>query len=273
MEYSGNLRKMKVSLDNQGLVEYKMLLYNNLEPGFEVPLNQWVGKPISLSFDTRINCVVTGKTIRKTYGEGMCWDAFKESPLAVPSIISPELSQAHLGIGLRDLEWEIEHHVKPHYVYLSLTSGIKVGVTRTTQIPIRWIDQGAIQAIILAETPYRQAAGLIEVALKEFLADKTNWRKMLTNSIDSGESLIETKKWAKEKIPDDLKQYVSNDDTLTSINYPVLQYPDKVRSLKLDKNQLISKVLVGIKGQYLLFHDDTVINVRSHSGYHIKLSM
>jgi hypothetical protein len=31
--------------------------------------------------------------------------------------------------------------------------------SRETQIPTRWIDQGANQALILAETPYRQLAG------------------------------------------------------------------------------------------------------------------
>ena len=273
MIYEGNLRRMRTNLNKDGLVEYKMVMYDNLEPLHEISLNEWVGKPIRLSFDGRINCVVTGKHINKTYGEGMCWDAFKDSPLAVPSIIRPELSQAHLGIGLRDLEWEIEHHVKPHYVYLSKTSGIKVGVTRTTQKPYRWIDQGAVEAIILAETPYRQAAGLIEVALKGYLADKTNWRKMLTNQITAERTLLETKNLVKDKFPEDLLQYFSDDDSLTTINYPVIKYPEKVRSFKLDKQPETYKILNGIKGQYLLFDDNTVINIRSHSGYRVKLEL
>jgi len=270
MIFEGNLRKMRTSLNPQGIAEYKMLLYDNLSTKHEVPLNQWVGKPIRMQFAGQINCVVTGKQIRKTYGEGMSWDAFKESPLAVPSIINPELSQAHLGIGLRNLEWEIEHHVKPHYVYLSRTSGIKVGVTRTTQIPYRWIDQGAVEAVILAETPYRQAAGLIEVSLKNYLADKTNWRRMLTNTVNFERSLMETKELVRDKIPEDLQQYISTDDTLTEIGYPVTNYPEKVRSLKFDKEPEIQKTLMGIKGQYLIFDDNSVINIRSHSGYKVS---
>lgn len=272
MEYSGNIRKMRASLDENGNVHYRMVLYDNTEPGVEVSLNELIGEEIEIRFEDQINCVVTGKKIRKAYGEGMSWDAFKDSPYAVESIIRPELSQAHLGIGLRDLEWEIKNHVTPHITYLSLTSGIKVGVTRKTQIPTRWIDQGAVEAIVLAETPYRQAAGLIEVALKGFVADKTNWRNMLKNVFTHSEGLVEAKKSVLDKIPEELKEFISPDDTITKINFPVISYPEKVKSLKLDKEALIVKRLMGIKGQYLLFDDDTVINIRSHSGYKITIN-
>jgi len=273
MEYSGNIRKMRSSLDESGNVHYRMVLNDNTEPSEEVSMNEWVGKEISIRFEEQINCVVTGKRIRKAYGEGMSWDAFKESPYAVESIIRPELSQAHLGIGLRDLEWEIKNHVTPHITYLSLTSGIKVGVTRKTQVPTRWIDQGAVEAIILAETPYRQAAGLIEVALKGYMADKTNWRNMLKNVFTNSEGLVAAKESILDKIPEELREFISTDDSITNINFPVIAYPEKIKSLKLDKEALIEKRLMGIKGQYLLFDDDTVINIRSHSGYKITLSL
>ena len=181
MIYTGNIRKMRSKLEEQ--VQYELPLYDLLEQGELVPMNQLIGQDISIRFEHVINCVVTGKKIRKPYGEGMSYDAFMSSPMATPSIIRPELSRIHEGIALRDEEWERKHHLTPHYVYLSKTSGLKVGVTRATQIPTRWIDQGAAEAVILAETPYRGAAGMIEVALKDYIADKTNWRKMLTNDI------------------------------------------------------------------------------------------
>lgn len=264
---------MKTGLDQEGLAQYEVMLYDVLEPALTVPLNQYVGQKIKISFQNQIHCVVTGKTINKTYGEGMCWEAFSTSPMAVPSIINPELSQAHLGIGLRDLAWEIKHHVKPHYVYLSLTSGIKVGVTRKTQVPYRWIDQGATQAVVLAETPYRQAAGLIEVELKKYMADKTNWRNMLKNVVTASRSLTESKALVRDKVPGDLQTYLVDDNAITNIKYPVVQYPQKVRSVKLDKLPVIEQKLIGIKGQYLLFEDQSVINIRSHAGYRIKLEI
>jgi hypothetical protein len=269
MKATGNIRKMRAKLGD--VVQYTLPLYDVLEENESVPMNGLVGKTVSIRHTGTINCVVTGKRINKAYGEGMSYDAFRSSPLAVESIIRPELCQAHRGIALRDLEWEVERHVKPHYVYLSLTSGIKVGVTRKTQIPTRWIDQGAVKALLLAETPYRQASGLIEVALKAYIADKTNWRNMLKNVFTHTTSLEQEKLRLKELIPDELKQYGSEDDTVTSINYPVLHYPEKVTSLKLDKVPEIEKQLIGIKGQYLIFDDSTVMNLRSHAGYQIIL--
>ncbi|MFT4987160.1 MAG: hypothetical protein ACI8U0_002807, partial [Flavobacteriales bacterium] len=267
MEYTGNIRKMKSSLEDK--VQYTLPLYDVLNPGVEVDMNAFIGKEIQLRFHDQINCVVTGKKINKTYGDGMSYDAFMKSPMAVPSIIRPELSRIHEGIALRDKEWEERNHLTPHVTYLSLTSEIKVGVTRQTQIPTRWIDQGAVQAIVLAETPYRQAAGLVEVALKEHVADKTNWRKMLTNTIEDNTPLEEKKYELIEMLPSDLQQWVSDDDEILEIEYPVLQYPEKVKSIKFDKAPLIEKKLLGIKGQYLLFEDDLVMNMRSQTGYKI----
>jgi hypothetical protein len=264
---------MRSELDADGNVDYRMILFDVLEPHAEIELNQFVGKEIAIKFEDQINCVVTGRKIKKAFGEGMSWEAFKNSPYAVESIIRPELSQAHLGIGLRDLEWEIEHHVTPHCTYLSLTSGIKVGVTRKTQVPTRWIDQGAVGAILLAETPYRQAAGLIEVALKDHIADKTNWRNMLKNVFTNDIGLLETKKQMAQLVPEELREFISPNDQITEIKYPVIEYPDKVKSLKLEKEGIIEKKLLGIKGQYLLFENDFVINIRSHSGYRISIEV
>jgi hypothetical protein len=268
MIYTGNIRKMRSKLEDE--VKYELPLYNVLDPGKLVSMNKLIGQDISIRFDHVINCVVTGKKIKKAYGEGMSYDAFMSSPMASPSIIRPELSRIHEGIALRDEEWEKKHHLTPHYVYLSKTSGLKVGVTRATQIPTRWIDQGAVEAVIIAETPHRGAAGMIEVALKDYIADKTNWRKMLTNEISS-ESLLDKREELIELIPEEYEDFIEYDGEITKINFPVNQYPTKVKSLKLDKTPIIEKKLVGIKGQYLIFHDETVINLRSHSGYHVTL--
>jgi len=269
-EFIGNIRKMWSEYKSP--INYTLPLYNNLEKGEYLDVNSLIGKDISIEFDGMINCVVTGRKVKKTYGEGMCFDAFRKSPLAVESIIRPELSQAHLGIALRDLEWEKKHDIQPHLVYLSLTSNVKVGVTRKTQMPYRWIDQGAVQALILAETPYRQAAGLLEVSLKEHVSDRTNWRKMLANEYDVSVNLLNEAKSLGKLVPEELKKFLIKDTEVVNLNFPVLQYPKKITSLKLDKSPLIQKKLVGIKGQYFLFDDDTVLNIRSHTGYKVYLN-
>ena len=201
----------------------------------------------------------------------MSYDAFKQSPLAVESIIRPELSKIHEGIALRDYDWEMKHHMQPHIVYLSKTAGNKVGVTRNTQIPTRWIDQGAVEALIIARTPYRQAAGLIEISLKNYISDKTNWRKMLVNDLNE-ESLLEKRDELFLKVDNDLKKYLVLDEIIQTINFPVIKYPTKVQSLSLDKNPYIEEKLIGIKGQYLIFENETVLNVRRHAGYLIEFS-
>jgi hypothetical protein len=270
MEIEGNLRKMWTRLEN--VVQYTLPLRDVLEEGTLIPLNELIGSTIKLEFLGHYNSVLSGKKMKKPFGEGLTYNEFMESPIASPSIIRPELSRIHEGIALRDFEWEMEHHMQPHIVYLSLTNGVKVGVTRDTQIPTRWIDQGAVQAIILAVTPFRGAAGWIEVALKEYVADKTNWQRMLKNEVKENVDLVMEKQQLVDRLSSDLAQYVSTNDEITNIKYPVLEYPAKVKSLKLDKVPVIEKRLNGIKGQYLIFDDETVINIRSHSGCRIRFS-
>ena len=165
-----------------------------LNPMEVMPAGDWVGQHVKLEFDGDIHCVATGKRIKKTYGEGLSYDAFLKSPLACPSIIRPELSRIHEGIALRDEAWERANHLQPHVVYISQTSHLKVGVTRATNVPSRWVDQGAVGAIVLANTPYRQLAGEIEVALKEVMSDRTQWRAMLKEVALDEEALVEAKR-------------------------------------------------------------------------------
>ena len=267
MIFSGNIRKMRTSLNEK--VEYVLPLYNNLQENHFISMNQFIGSSINISFKGLINCVVTGRKIYKTYGEGMCYDAWKNSPMAVESIIRPELSRIHEGIALRDEKWERENHLQPHYVYLTKTGGIKVGVTRATNLPYRWIDQGAVEGLVIAETPYRQAAGLIEIALKQFISDKTNWRKMLTNDLVD-DLLEDVRDQLVDKIPSEFKEYIVKKEKI-EIPFPVIEYPQKVTSMKLDKISEIEMKLMGIKGQYLIFEEGKVINLRSHTGYYINL--
>ena len=148
---------------------------------------------------------------------------------------------------------------------------MKVGVTRDQQIPTRWIDQGAWQAIRLAEVPYRQLAGEIEVHLKDYLSDKTNWQQMLKN-VRAEEDLLQRKDEIAALLPEAFYDYISDNDEITTIEYPVLAYPEKVKSINLDKTPEVSGKLMGIKGQYLMFEGGAVINIRKHTSYLVELS-
>lgn len=236
----------------------------------ELCLNDYISQDISFQFLNEILCTSCGRKTSKSFFQGFCYPCFKNAPEAAECIVNPELCRAHLGEG-RDVEWEVKNHNVPHTVYLSNTTGIKVGVTRNTQIPSRWIDQGATEALVLAETPNRYLAGCIEVALKAHIADKTAWQRMLKLE-HVPYDLNQRKQELIAHLPDDLKNYVVQDESTTKIRFPVTQYPEKVKSVSLDKEPYFCHTLVGIKGQYLIFDSGQVFNVRKHSGYSVVIS-
>ena len=263
MRAIGILDKMSTLYINP--VQYFMQLGND-----KVAVNELIGKHIQLRFTGNIYCTVCGKKTYKSFGEGMCFNCFSNSPENAECIIRPELCEAHLGKG-RDPEWEKRMHLRPHYVYLAATNAVKVGVTSEDQIPTRWIDQGAHKGIILAEVPYRQLAGAIEVALKSHVSDKTNWQRMLKNEVLADIDLVQEKNRIINLLPEELRQYRSANDEILELIYPVQSYPAKVTSLSLDKMPVIELPLSGIRGQYFMFEGGPVINIRKHSGYEVEL--
>jgi len=263
MHSSGQIFKMKVDLDSP--VRYQLPIGDEF-----VAMNDLIGKEIHLKFNNQINCISCGRKTNKSFAQGFCYPCFMESPDVSECIIRPELCLAHEGKG-RDPEWEREHHLQEHFVYLAISSGLKVGVTRSTQVPTRWIDQGASKAMCFAKVPNRYLAGCIEVALKEHVSDRTNWQRMLKNEILEADLYEEKGKMA-ELLPEELTQYVlPGDPDITEIDYPVNTYPEKVKSVGFDKLPEISGYLDGIKGQYLIFDDGRVLNIRKHTGYVIDI--
>lgn len=263
MTIEGQIKKM-ITENGQPIRYYLTLKDDYLD------VNQHIGKKIHLFYDHN-ECLGCGLD-KPIYRMGYCSNCFFTLPQANESIIRPELSTAHLGIEQRDLEWEKEFELKPHIAYLALSSNLKVGVTRVSQIPTRWIDQGAGSAIILAETENRYQAGMIEVALKAHVADKTNYRKMLLNQTPEI-NLIEQKELFKQFIPEEQSEFFLPDNRLYIFDYPVENYPQKIKNLKLTRNQEFEGVLSGIRGQYWIFEDGTVWNVRGHEGTYIRFDL
>lgn len=254
-----------MNVEQNDVVQYWL----NLDKEPVVHLNELIGREISLIWSGKISCINCGKSIKKTFGQGFCYTCFSEAPESAPCIIRPELCEAHLGKG-RNIEWEERNHNQPHIVYLAQTSGVKVGVTRTTQVPTRWIDQGAWRAIPLAKTPHRQLAGLIEIEMKQFLSDRTDWRKMLTDQ-KGEEELKEIRDEVLGFLPEALSEYALLESEMQIFNYPVSEYPEKISTLKLESNVIMEKTLTGIRGQYLYFNHKEVINMRKYSGYEVSL--
>ncbi|MAW96408.1 MULTISPECIES: DUF2797 domain-containing protein [unclassified Leeuwenhoekiella] len=263
MQYQGVLTKMQTELDHP--VQYYLVFEDDF-----IHVNQLLDKELRIEF-LKYQCLACGKN-KKIYRQGYCYEDFYKVPQAADWIMKPELSKAHLDEEDRDLEYEKKVQLQPHIVYLANSSNIKVGVTRKTQVPTRWIDQGAHEAIEIVEVPNRYLAGITEVALKDHIADKTNWRKMLKNEIED-EDLVATRDTLKQYIPQEALEYFIASNSETNIEFPVLQYPTKLKSLNLEKTPEYQGVLKGIKGQYLLFEDGTVFNVRNSEGYVVSISV
>ncbi len=265
MELQGNLIKLSSQLNQP--VQYTLTL-----SGDHILFNDYLGRNIKMTYVHEINCISCGQTTKSSFFQGYCFTCFSTLPETDTCVMQPETCRAHEGIS-RDMNWSEGHCLTEHIVYLALTAATKVGVTRESQVPTRWIDQGAWKVIKLARTPNRYLAGQIEVFLKTYYTDKTSWQRMLKNECADDIDLLEEKDRAWEVLPEELEPYCIDEDEITEINYPVSQYPSKVKSMTFDKMDEIEGTLIGIRGQYLLFDQGRVFNVRRHNGYKIRLSL
>lgn len=263
MKFSGQILKM--TTQNGKPIQYFLNLNHDL-----INMNQLIGKTLKIKHNG-YECVNCGND-EKLFRMGFCKKCFFESPFASETIIRPELSTAHLGIGERNLEVEEAIQLKPHVVYLAYTGDVKVGVTRESQIPTRWIDQGATFALCIAKTDNRYEAGMIEVAMKEHLADKTNWRKMLEDDYEDDLDLADFREKIKEYFPEDFKSFYAGEEDIVKLDFPY-ESPEKINSFTLDKKPEFEGVLRGIKGQYLSFEGGNFINLRGHEGYVVEMEV
>jgi len=262
--FSGVIKKM-ISIHDDP-IRYILDFENDL-----LFLNQFIGKNINLK-KTGYCCLSCSENFQ-IFANGFCKKCFFNTPLAGEWIMKPELSKAHLGIEDRNLEYEKKIQLQPHIVYFAISSHIKVGVTRKSQLITRWIDQGADRALAIFEFPNRYLAGTCEVILKKSFSDKTNWRKMLSSVSDQSLNFNEAEEFVDNNIEEKFKIYSLQPRIYKEINFPVIKYPDKINSLNLKKSMYYSGKLKGIKGQYLIFEDSTVFNIRSNEGLRVEIDI
>jgi len=284
--HGGHLRKMQVSLpvlnpsqpvpaDTSKPVQYQIPLDDQL-----VPLNDHLGQPIRIQYTGTIHCVHCGRRSNKSFNQGYCYPCFTKLAQCDICFVSPE--KCHYDQGTcREPEWGEQHCMVDHIVYLANSSGIKVGITRESQLPTRWIDQGAVQALPIFRVKTRQQSGMVEDMFRQYVADKTNWRIMLKGNIIPVD-LPTMRDALFEQCDQELQQLEERygiqalqriDDVVpTDIEYPILEHPTKVTSHNMDKNPLVEGTLLGIKGQYLIL-DTGVINIRKYTAYHVEINL
>ncbi|PMH46646.1 hypothetical protein BCU68_01020 [Vibrio sp. 10N.286.49.B3] len=268
----GTLSKMRASLENSHV------LYQLPVGEAFVDLNPFIGHPLTLTHTGRIFCSSCGKKTKKSYSQGHCFVCMRKLASCDLCIMKPETCHYDAGT-CREPEWGEANCMVDHFIYLSNTSSLKVGITRHTQLPTRWIDQGATQGLAILKVKNRHISGLIEVELAKHIADKTNWRTLLKGDNDPlalaqlAEQLLPL---ADAVIADIRAKYGDNSvevlsETITDIHYPVTQHPVKITSHNFDKNPEVSGLLQGIKGQYLIF-DNGVINIRKFGSYEVEVT-
>lgn len=268
----GALSKMAARLDAP--VQYEFCLDQQ-----RVPVNALLGQYLRIEFLGAIHCQHCGRKTKKSFSQGYCYPCLTKLPQCDTCIMSPE--RCHYSAGTcRDPAWGEQFCMTEHVVYLANSTGVKVGITRGSQVPTRWIDQGASQALPIARVATRQQSGFVEDLLRSQVADRTNWRALLKgdaqpvdlpavraqlfNACESG--LVELQ----QRFGVQAIQLVE-DSPVLEIRYPVSAYPSKIVSLSLDKTPLVEGTLLGIKGQYLLL-DTGVINLRKFTAYQVAIS-
>ena len=272
-DWRGGLRKMQVELGET--VRYRLFP----EQG-GLCLNESLGQSIRLSFTGVIHCVACDRLTKKSFNQGYCFPCLRKLAACDSCIVSPE--KCHLAEGTcREPDWAETHCQVPHIVYLSNTSNVKVGITRETQIPTRWIDQGATQAKPIARVQTRHQSGLLEVLCAQQVGDRTAWQTMLKGNgepQDLEEIRQKVMASCKEGIADLQLQHgesafeLLEDAPETEIEYPVLNWPEKVKAHNFDKQPVVEGTLMGIKGQYLML-DTGVLNIRKFGGYEVEIKV
>ncbi|WP_105902705.1 DUF2797 domain-containing protein [Vibrio gangliei] len=275
LNITGTLQKLRseFTVDNGNQVQYAIPIGEQ-----SVALNPYIGRSITLTHTGNIFCSACGKKTKKSYSQGHCFVCMKKLASCDMCIMKPETCHYDQGT-CREPEWGEANCMVDHYVYLSNTSSLKVGITRHTQIPTRWVDQGATQGLPIFKVKTRHISGLIEVELAKHIADKTNWRTLLK---EDGDDLPLEQHFAEllplvEPTIAEIKQQFGEDaievlsTNITPIEYPVEQHPKKIVSHNFDKNPIVSGILQGIKGQYLIL-DTGVINIRKFTSYEVTFS-
>ena len=269
IDVTGRLRKMPAEVGDP--VAYSIAVGDT-----RIPLNDLIGRPLRLDFDGVIRCIHCDRKTNKSFNQGFCFPCFRKLAACDSCIMSPEKCHYHLGT-CREPEWGEAHCMVEHVVYLANSSGLKVGITRGSQVPTRWIDQGAVDAIPMVRVATRYIAGLVEVACKAHVADRTNWRAMLKGDVPELD-LAQERQRMLGLIADDLEalRQTHGQDSIREVDeqglglsYPVKVWPEKIKTHNLDKTPEVEGVLEGIKGQYLIL-DTGVINIRKFTGYEVR---
>ncbi len=273
--FEGQLKKMQAILPADGCAQYTLSLGDS-----QVAMHELIGQPLEFTHTGAIFCQNCQRKTNKSYSGGFCFPCSQKLAQCDLCFMKPELCHFEQGT-CREPDWGLAVCMQDHIVYLANSSGLKVGITRIGQVPTRWLDQGATQAVPIFRVKSRYQSGLVEVLFKQHVADRTDWRKMLKGDAEPLDLPAQRDRLMQESAAEITALQAQFEpgaiiplpaENMVSIQYPIVQYPEKIKALNFDKTPQIEGILQGIKGQYLLL-DSGVLNIRKFAGYQVALNL
>ncbi|MCX4189576.1 DUF2797 domain-containing protein [Methylophaga sp. OBS3] len=266
---------MRAVLPADGQTQYQLHLADN-----DIAMHDYIGKSIRFDFLGAIHCQNCQRKTNKSYSGGFCFPCSQKLAQCDLCFMKPETCHYDEGT-CREPDWGLSVCMQDHVVYLANSSGLKVGITRIGQVPTRWLDQGATQALPIFKVKSRYQSGLVEVLFKQHVADRTDWRKMLKGDAEPLDLAAQRDRLFEEcaaeietlqkQFPDGAITPLTAENVVT-IRYPVDNYPEKIKALNFDKTPALEGILQGIKGQYLIL-DTGVLNIRKFAGYQVAITL
>jgi len=254
----------------------------------------WYGGTPSLYFinsNATLNCDgLVGESLRVTLHEehvcancgeklseskySVCYDC-KQRPPFTQCIKTPGTDCTNADCPFPDYKRDACDHT--YVVYLVTKGDVKVGISRSDRRLQRWAEQGASHAIVVAETPNRKSAGLIEEALSDRFETQSSssWYEPRTSPV---EDLVEATRTAPEYIPDDSRLYACltlNDLDETVIADRVVSIPHRATGVdhahgvtrpELAVGDSGEGTILGVRGSVILTNS-FALNLKKRQGY------
>jgi len=231
-------------------------------------LNSYIGHTIVIDGPVYTRCLGCRSVYKKLYKRGYCYLCFNNLAVCDLCVLQPHRCHFHLNT-CREPDWGIKHCFQPHYVYLSYTDKVKIGITRVHNLTTRMMHQGAIACLPVLLVPSRKIAGLIEISVKEHFSMTTAWKGMLNSRDVDADVLYASRDLFYREFDHNAYQHVIPTwyKDVIRISYP-LSCDVTTSILQLP----IHDRLVGLKGMYMIF-ENGVFNMRRLAGVTCEMTI
>jgi len=151
-------------------------------------------------------------------------------------------------------------------VYLVAKDSVKAGITQADRAVSRWAEQGATHGMIIARTPNRRVAGIVEDALETVVSTESTkeWYEPLD---EPKHALMEAVDSCRDALTEPLKPFSTLPTDETALKDRIVQVPvhftgddATVRTLpEISVDEGLQSAVLGVRGQ-IVATEDAVVN-------------